>query len=532
VAETQPATSAPISESSSGSNLFVRNATGLVRGVPSKSSIIINFIPGHPTQTLAAVFFFALTLAPGGNVYLGILLVLPMTLAFSYAFGLLTSMIPRSGGDYVLVSRVIHPVAGLMSSFCLTMAGLLSNAFFALAFVTVGLGPGLTGIGLIDHNTRLVKWGTTLSSSHKWEFIFGGLMMIAAGLIMTGGWRRVLRIQNTLFWMVTGSLLLCVIVAIFTSHSTFVHNFNNFARPYTHSGNTYAGVIASATKAGVNAHAPFSFGATIPIIGILATTAIYSYWTTFVGGELRQGSSCLVLVALFGFIFFHTFGHSFEVAANSGHIPSQIAIANTPYFFLISASTGSTIFAVIVFLGYIVFWPLIMYISMLQQTRMLFAYAFDGILPNVTKAGSPYVAVIIAVIGSLIVLYWGIHASSFFQVLAYATLIQLVGMILVGITAVVVPWRRGPLYRASTAQFKILGVPAVVVAGVAAIISGVLIWIIYLHYSALGISDKGKFFTFVLVTLGLAIVYYIAAKLIRRSQGVNIDLAYAEVPPE
>ena len=52
----------------------MRNATGLVRGVPSKSSIIINFIPGHPTQTLAAVFFFALTLAPGGNVYLGILL--------------------------------------------------------------------------------------------------------------------------------------------------------------------------------------------------------------------------------------------------------------------------------------------------------------------------------------------------------------------------------------------------------------------------------------------------------------------------
>jgi amino acid transporter len=189
-----------------------------------------------------------------------------------------------------------------------------------------------------------------------------------------------------------------------------------------------------------------------------------------------------------------------------------------------------------VFLGYIVFWPLIMYISMLQQTRMLFAYAFDGILPkqvtNVTKAGSPYVAVIIAVIGSIIVLYWGIHASSFFQVLAYATLIQLVGMILVGITAAVVPWRRPALYRASAAQFKILGIPAVVVAGVAAIISGVLIWIIYLHYTALGISDKGKFFTFVLVTLGLAIVYYVVAKLIRRAQGVNIDLAYAEVPPE
>ena len=547
--ETQPASGTPTSVSEPRSNLFVRNATGLVRGVPSKSSIIINLIPGHPTQTLAAVFFFALTLAPGGNEYLGILLVLPMTLAFAYAFGLLTSMIPRSGGDYMLVSRVIHPVAALMSSFCMTMAGLLSNAFFALAFVTVGLGPGLTGIGLIGHNNTLVKWGTTLSSSHKWQFVFGGLMMIASGLIMTGGWRRVLRIQNTLFWMVTGSLLLCVIVAIFTSHSAFISNFNSFAQPYTHNANTYSSVILSAHKAGVVTNASFSFGGTIPVIGILATTAIYSYWTTNVGGELRQGGSRrtannmalggltgLVMVALFGFIFFHTFGHSFEVAANSGHMPSQIAIANTPFFFLIAASLHSWVFAVIVFVGYIVFWPLIMYISMLQQTRMLFAYAFDGILPkqvtNVSRAGSPYVAVVISVIGSMIVLYWGIHSSSFFQVLAYATLIQLVSMAIVGLTAAIVPWRRAALYRASAAQFKILGIPAVVVAGVAAMISAVLIWIIYLHYSVLGISDKSKFFTFVIVTILLGAVYYIIAKLVRRAQGVNIDLAYAEVPPE
>jgi APA family basic amino acid/polyamine antiporter len=248
------------------------------------------------------------------------------------------------------------------------------------------------------------------------------------------------------------------------------------------------------------------------------------------------GAGALLVVMIFGAIFFRTFGHSFEIAANSGNMPSQIAIANTPFFFLISASLGSTIFAIIVFAGYIVFWPLIMYISLLQQTRTLFAYSFDGILPKaVTKvsgAGSPYVAVVVSVIGSIIVLYWGIHSSSFFQVLAYATLIQLVGMMLVGLTALVVPWRRPQLYRASAAQFKILGLPAVAVAGGAAFISGVIIWIIYLHYSALGISDKGKFITFVLVTLALSVVYYIGAKLVRRSQGVDVDLAYAEIPPE
>ena len=71
------------------SELFARNATGLVRGVSPRSSLIINFIPGHPAQSLAAGFFFALTLFPGGNYLLGLLLVIPMALAFSYAFGLL-----------------------------------------------------------------------------------------------------------------------------------------------------------------------------------------------------------------------------------------------------------------------------------------------------------------------------------------------------------------------------------------------------------------------------------------------------------
>src|SRR6266850_4312612 len=108
------------------SGLFARTATGLVRGVPPRSSIILNFIPGHPTQTMAAVLLFALAVGPGGNPFLALLFVVPMTLSFAYSFGLLTQMIPRSGGDYMLVSRVIHPLVGIVSSFCMSMAGFLS----------------------------------------------------------------------------------------------------------------------------------------------------------------------------------------------------------------------------------------------------------------------------------------------------------------------------------------------------------------------------------------------------------------------
>ena len=77
-------------------------------------------------------------------------------------------MIPRSGGDYMLVSRVIDPLVGIISSFCMTMAGLLSNAFFGIAFVTSALGPGC----VVDRNDRRITrasidFGTKISTQPR-----------------------------------------------------------------------------------------------------------------------------------------------------------------------------------------------------------------------------------------------------------------------------------------------------------------------------------------------------------------------------
>lgn len=540
VPATGPATAAP------PSGMFARNATGLVRGVSPRSSLIINFIPGHPAQSLAAGFFFVFALFPGGSYLVGLLLVIPMALAMSYAFGLLTQMIPRSGGDYMLVSRVIHPLVGLVSSFCMTLAGLLSNAFFGIAFVTIGLAPGLQGIGLVGNWPTLVDWSQKIQSQN-WTIALGGLMMVLSALILAGGWNFTLRIQNLLFWMVTGTLAISVLIALFTSHSTFVSNFNSFAHGIGAGSNAYQHTIDTAQKAGVNTDPAFSFSNTIPIAGFFATFSIFSYWSTFAAGEIRQANTMriannmaiagvggILVVAVCAAVFFHTFGTPFMIAANGG---GETPVA-AQYYSLIAASTGNSIIAIILFGGYIVFWPLICYISFIQPTRMLFAYAFDGILPksvtNLSRNGSPYVAVILTLIASFVTLIWAVKgASNFFQVLVYATLVQLIAMGLVGLAAVLVPYIKPDLYRAAATHRKVLGIPVVSIAGLGAIATAVFIWILYFHYPAqFGLSDKQKMFTIFGVTIALAIVYYIGIKLYRRSQGVDIDLAYSEIPPE
>ena len=121
--------------------LFIRNATGLVREVRPLSSLVINYIVGSPVQVLGAGLFFALSLYPGGNFFLGLLIITPMMLAYSYTFGLMTAAIPRSGGDYTIVSRVIHPTVGIVSSVFMLLAQFLSVAFFGIACVTTASSP-------------------------------------------------------------------------------------------------------------------------------------------------------------------------------------------------------------------------------------------------------------------------------------------------------------------------------------------------------------------------------------------------------
>jgi basic amino acid/polyamine antiporter, APA family len=533
------------------SGLFARTATGLVRGVPPRSSLVINFIPGHPTQTMAAVLLFALAVGPGGNPFLALLIVVPMSLAFAYAFGLLTQMIPRSGGDYMLVSRVVHPAIGYVSVFCMTTAGLLSNAFFGLAVVTAGLSPLCVSVGLIGGYPGLVSWGNHIATSKGWLLFFGLLMFAIAGVMQLWGWRWILRLQNLFFWMVTASLLLCGLMALVLSKSHFISKFNGFAKGITGQPDAYSGTIATALKHGVAVHPAFSFGQTIPIVAVFATTAIFSYWSSFVGGELRQASTIktsnnmalggvipLILVAAFTALFFHAFGSDFMRAANGGGLPATIAVPGTPFFYLSSIAVGSTFFAIVVFVLYIVFWPLITYISSLQQTRAIFALSYDGVLPKsvtrVNKNGCPWLALLIALLMSAAVFVWAVYnATGFFQVLVYALLVQLIAMALVGLAGVLAPFLRPELYRASASQKSVAGIPLVSIAGAGAILTSAFVWWAYLHYDQLGTNaNLGKLFAWTIGPAVLGFLFYIAAAAYKKSRGTDITLVYREIPPE
>src|SRR6187200_2213245 len=108
-----------------GSGVFLRRATGLVREVGLFDAFVMNTI--------------------GMKVVIGTL-----TMAFTllWVYSEFAAAMPRSGGDYVFVSRALHPFVGWLMSFSqgawLIFFWVGFNAWFALVFA---VPVSLTTIG-------------------------------------------------------------------------------------------------------------------------------------------------------------------------------------------------------------------------------------------------------------------------------------------------------------------------------------------------------------------------------------------------
>ncbi len=543
--DTEPTGASALPES----GLFVRNATGLVREVKPWQAMAINFITGAPPFVIGIGLFGALSGFPGGNFLLAIVLTIPLALSVVYTFGLLTTAIPRSGGDYVLVSRTLHPMLGVISSVCISLSSFLSIAFEAIAMVTLGLAPGLVIIGLVDGSSRIVSWGNTVATSKGWQFFIGTIAIVVAGAAVGAGWTWSKRFMFSLLGLSLVGLGISTLIALFTSNSSFIHDFNSFAQPYTHNPDSYHETINTAVKNGVDVNHAFSFVKTIPMVGIIAGISIYAYWSTFFAGELRQGNtmktanrmglaSIIILSSVFVCvaILFHSYGQTFLTAAFAGGLPSQLGSSGA-YFVLTSAQVNNTIFAVFLVATFVLFWPVILAETALQPPRTLFAWSFDGIAPkavaNVTARGVPLTATVITIILAVAAYFWAIYvASNFFQVIVYATLIQLITHVLVAVSAITFPYRRPELYRASVATRSVFGVPLMVYTGIGAILTTVFLYWCYFHYPFFGLADKGSLFVWLVGAVAFGVIWYLAARYLRAREGVDIDRVYAAIPPE
>jgi amino acid transporter len=531
---------------------YARKATGLVREVSPFSTFVFN-MAGQPTAIfLAVAIFFTLGLYPGGSIWLGFAMAFAVAIVLCVCYGLFTSAIPRSGGDYVLVGRVTHPVIGLVSSFFWISGVVLSIAFTAYAFVTVALGPSLTAVGLVSGHHSLVTAGDDLASKEGWQFAIGTVVILISAGLLAGGWRWTTRIMNGL-WIVTMLGLATVfLVLIFKSKAGFIHSFNQFSAPITGEPDSYHSLIESAGKEGVDLNPAFSMNNTWPTFAAIAGLSLYSWLSIYISGEVRRAKDTtqmkimslasfvhIGIAVILSIVFFWKFGHDFFVAVNALSGTESYPFAAPPYYtFLTSIAGGSTLLAWWLFITFAVAYPLLILPNITIAVRTFFAWALDGILPSrfarvSPRTHAPNSAIGLTVVVSILVLYWAVsNGEGFLSVLYEAVVLQLVTMILLGIAAVLLPYRRPEVWRASATTRRFLGVPVVALAGglTAILLAG--LFFIYMHYPELGIANKDHFYRDCAIILGASLLTFVVARTARKRQGVDVDKLATEIPPE
>lgn len=552
--------------------VFLREATGLVREMKWYDALFLNFLNMSIGLGAAWVIFFGPGIYPEANVTLGLMICAIGCLFGMACFAFLTAAMPRSGGDYVFVSRCLHPSLGFASNWMWVCWNVVWCGVLGTWVVTWGLRDLFGMLGVVYNNTAYLDWATELSDpANPITFSLTALVIILTAVMLTMGFRVYLRVQAVC--AIIGLIMLIVAIGVFltTSNAEFQEIWDGYAAEQ--SAIDYAGTVADADT--VTAwYADWSSGRqTLGILPIGFWVLAYPYFSAFLGGELKRAKSTAFIGNMGGVII----GAGFViglwlVAANTmsqdfiigtygqyyGYTDNEFSMFSQWFDFQAGIISGNPIVIGIMGIG-MIGW-LLMYpaLSFLGQTRAALAWSFDRVVPGwfgkvSERWHTPVNAILFFTVINLI--YLAVYAVTFkYQTSFSAVAGQLISTFLfVGLSAIVLPFRKKtkPIYEASGVKRDILGIPLVTICGI--------VWVAFLvvnmyfffidpnigaldYWSEIWTSydpdTESPMWGFGFSIIITAVIFlsgftlWWASRWYRKRQGINIDLAYRELPPE
>lgn len=549
------------SGSSSSSSLYVRQSSGLVREASLIDAIIFNAVFSAPVgATLAFGIFYALGSFPGADIVQALLIAFVVNIPVVVMMSMMASAMPRTGGDYVWISRILHPSVAVFSNFAAAISALIGAAFWARSFAILALGPTLAVLGAVTQNSGLINAGNAVSGSDAtgqwWTFGLGLLLIVILAGAMSAGTKTSFRVQNVCWIIASLGTFLAFLALLISSNPSFIANFNAFAQPFTHSANSYQAVQDAAAKTGFVFLGGHQFSSTLPVVAIIMTFMMWNWWSVYIAGELKSAGNLrrqlsIMIGALVWDSLFMIIGVLLLYQASGEKFIASInALAGTPgyllpvapfYNLMASIAANNSVFALLIAVSFL-FWNLpAMFPNTFMPVRAIFSWSFDRILPSrlsdvSERTHAPIPAIVVASIIVIAILAWSVLSSSFATLLSMGVLAGVVTIITVSVAAIAFPFRRPDLYRNSPANVKIAGIPLLPVVAVLSIAVIVGLAYLVLTYQQLGIATAqlgplpGFIFMGALIVIGLVIFF--VARFVRARQGINLDLIYRELPPE
>jgi len=500
-----------------------------VKNVSLIDAISLNVSSMSAGATLGTVGFTMVLLPSITGVNLvyasiiGFLLSVPQIIVYT----MMTVRIPRTGGDYVWISRTLGGLFG--SSIAFTGFILQTMAFLALIDLAAVSAIGSVGVSLgYESYLPLALPGNVPGADPVSQFILGALIFAALIAINIAKPKVGYKLVTAL--SITG--IIATLVGIFVligAGTSGVQSYMNFLdsiganATYTSIANSYSGSTFDLN--GTLFILPFFMAFVYPwaVGGPAVASEIKGKnalrWNILIASVI----ALLLMTGAFGAMYY-VGGFNFTTAALAN--PTLVYNYSFNFWTLAMGVSNNVALSWFIGIGWILWNISILAYGIIVISRYLFAQAFDRFLPEKLAYISPrYSSPVVAHLIDLIITIFLIAGAAFL----YGSLVSLYGAVVaamiyfvfVGIAAAVYG-----LKKESGSSKSILAI-----CGTAMALVYVFITYEFVAYPAVW---GGNLMAYGYVGFGFifAIIVYQISKARNSKRGINISLAYKEIPPE
>jgi basic amino acid/polyamine antiporter, APA family len=529
--------------------IFLRKASGLIRTASLTDTFIYDIGVVSIGLGVGSMLYYGPAFYPTGDLIWGCIIAAIAMAMISFGFITWTITLPRSGGIYVYGSRILPPAIALTMSLVEITAWLFYCAIAAYWIVILALAPMFGALNLLTGNETFLTISQTMLK--PWcTFLIGSAILILSHIVLSYGMRFYLTVNKWVFILAMASTVLMIVTLAMGSREQFVANLNELVGPSLGVPDAYNAIIASGKEKGWG-EAGFDVWQTILVSNWPFLPLIGAAFSIAIGGEIKSvaksqtvgmlGSVVLATVCWIITIFlaYKVFGFEFlgtavfnVLTANGGlTTPTDPAIA-----LLTGILTKSALITVLTSLG-LALW-MWMWIPAMHTfaVRAVVAWSFDQVAPAPLatiseKYHTPIVAIAVTTIVNLIFMALFVFTPWFAKIVILIEAAVLAWSVVLG-AGIFFPYLRPQIYEKSPLAGKtVFGLPIMTVGCFLGFIAAQFyFWTLFFDPNAAGHDP-----TQVMIVAGvfvLGFVFYYVMKFIKKSEGIDVTLAFKEIPIE
>jgi APA family basic amino acid/polyamine antiporter len=532
--------------------VFARKSSGLIRVMSPYSAFAYNVL--NIGVIFPWVYLLTLGLWPDANVPLGILITGIFTTFLAVAYAGLAAAMPRTGGDYVFQSRTLKPFIGfaIVSTMIITFF-LQWQALGGWLTAILGFAPLFTGLGLTMNNTSLLNLGVWFTTPLG-IWVTTAAASTFAAVILIKSFRWFVMAQWVMWYGFLLSFVVMIAFFVLTPTSVFITRFNSamtILAPGT--PDYYHYVLTQATQNGFTPVSGFSWASTLFVLPVALTSLGWVGYAQEQAGEI-QGASSLknqlfinvggglfstALMMILAYTFINTVGQGWLAAAAYGNfITGTVNMPIPPWFSNLAAVlTDNPLLVFLMIIGILLNAVQVVFNVIIGWTRVAVAMSIDGALPKFVsrvneRTHTPVVAhVIFLVLGGFVMSYVYNFVPGYLGLTLAVTAVATVLYIGTAFGGAIFPWSRKEVYESSPiAKYKVGGVPVITICGLIATAFSIWMLYYYLTIPGLGVASLTSEAIMLAIFLGWIGFFFLRRWWLSRV-GINLDLAYKEVPP-